>query len=253
MSNSSEPTKEYVSQLSQAVVTTRIRGGIPNNFTFNPNTGKLLFLSSNFTSNLYYVNLADITSNKSGETETLNPQLVIRSEALASDHKFTKEEQLLRERQRMTETGITSYFPTNDGEKLLIPSGNQLCVAEKKADHFAIENVYQSSGAMDPKWSSDGNLISFVRNDDILYLRTLSYIQLTLRTYLGSGFEIENCTPNYFCSWYVKFGNVNYINRVLNLFFLVADSKKSAGVSKFIMQVNLFVLSFAICEFLISH
>lgn len=165
MTHNTEYSKDYVTQLAQAVVTTRIRGGIPNNFTFSPSTGKLLFLSSNFTSNLHYVNLADI--NNSTDVETLSPQLVIRSEALGSEHKFSKEEQLLRERQRLTETGITSYFPTNDGEKILIPSGNQLSVAERKGDHFIVEHSFSTSGAMDPKWSADGNLISFVRNDDI--------------------------------------------------------------------------------------
>lgn len=117
----SEYSKDYVSQLSHSVVTTRIRGGTPTNFTFNSNTGKLLFLASNPTSNLQYV---DVHNNDKETTnvELLHPQMLIR-ESISTDHKLSKEEQLLRERQRLTETGITNYFPTSNGDKIMIPAG----------------------------------------------------------------------------------------------------------------------------------
>lgn len=53
---------------------------------------------------------------------------------MVGSHKLSKEEQLLRERQRMAEIGVTSYFFTPDSattEKILVPTGDQLLIAEK--------------------------------------------------------------------------------------------------------------------------
>lgn len=168
-----EYTKDYVGQLAQSVVTTRVRGGIPTNFIFNSNTNKLLFLASNPTSNLQYV---DVTHDKEpSAVEILHPQLLIR-ETISTEHQLSKEEQLLRERQRLTDTGITSYFPTPDGEKIMIPAGNHIHVAQRRDTHFVIESSYPSNGAMDLKWSPDGQVISFVRNDGILFTPPLFFL-----------------------------------------------------------------------------
>ena len=94
-------------------------------------------------------------------------------EAISTDHKLSKEEQLLRERQRLTDTGITAYFPTSDGEKIMIPAGNQIHIAERRDKHFSIESSHPCNSAMDPKWSPDGHVISFVRSDGILYVTLL--------------------------------------------------------------------------------
>jgi dipeptidyl-peptidase 9 len=121
-------------------------------------------------------------------------------EPLSTDHTLSKEEQLLRERQRLTETGITSYFPTSDGEKIMIPAGNHIHIAERKDSHFVIETSHPCNGAMDPKWSADGHVISFVRNDDIWVL------------------DLRSKTEHQVTSDHVE------------------SSKKAAGVSKFILQ-----------------
>ena len=73
MVTNTEHSKTYVAHLANSVVTTRVRGGVPTNFSFNSNTGKLLFLAANPTSSLQYVDVND--KDPTTSVEQLHPQV----------------------------------------------------------------------------------------------------------------------------------------------------------------------------------
>ncbi len=169
-------TKAHVARLVQAAASSRLRHGLPHDFSFKD--GKLYFLASTPTSSsstLKYVNIPfQLVEENIKVLPVVQPHFVISPNYSTTNRKLTKEELLLRERQRVHDFGVTSYFHSNDSSqtprvpKILIPAAGKLLVAEDKGDEFfSISSEHPANGALDPKWSADGQLIAFVRDSGI--------------------------------------------------------------------------------------
>eukprot|EP01083_Nonionella_stella_P082969 229225_1 len=93
------------------------------------------------------------------------------------EHKYTKEEELLRERMRQSGHGVTSYTYNEMYEKLLIPtSGGMLwyCALPKgpieepiPATLFGDREMDNLGPRMDSKFSPDTRLVAFTRKGDL--------------------------------------------------------------------------------------
>ncbi|GJQ13554.1 hypothetical protein GpartN1_g5345.t1 [Galdieria partita] len=187
---------------------------IPRNFTFLDHRF-LLFLgidtsleTDNPTSQLYYVDLS--TDNKTSsstvthlEWKPLSNSLLNSLEQLSTEYseslkEASKEEELLRERQRRSFEGLYSFSFHRYSQRLLLPQGVRLDVfsyslsnSSSLEESFRLLNSYLSSeGYLDPKWSPDGRYISFIRNGNIwlLSLHNSLEVQLTFsENYVSSG------------------------------------------------------------------
>ncbi len=121
--------------------------------------------------------------------------LLVRAETvLAGEQKFSKEEQMVRERTRQTDAGITAYFWSPDSKEIFIPLNGDvysLTVGTKK-----VKQVTTNPGAeFDPKISPVGNLLAYVRDNEIhvLDLKTGTETELTS----GSTQKIKNGISEY--------------------------------------------------------
>mmetsp|Transcript_31369 Transcript_31369/g.76851 ORF Transcript_31369/g.76851 Transcript_31369/m.76851 type:complete len:844 (+) Transcript_31369:157-2688(+) len=109
----------------------------------------------------------------------------------AEADRLSKEEELLRERLRMHSVGISFYFLHEKTGTVLVPLAGELLLADLRPrdppalapethltpvghrwraalrQHGLGDSLIQATPVSDPKWSPDGTLISYIRNDDI--------------------------------------------------------------------------------------
>jgi hypothetical protein len=109
----------------------------PTNFTFrddpvNDNSQRVYFLANNYITRentLKFIDIKRVGHDRRGE-ESLNGQQLLSdySAMLTTGEKtaLTKEEQLLRERQRCSNTGVTSYFLDPSSRRLLFSDRSEL-------------------------------------------------------------------------------------------------------------------------------
>ncbi|EME28790.1 dipeptidyl-peptidase [Galdieria sulphuraria] len=170
---------------------------IPRNFAFLDNRF-LLFLGIDAsieidcpTSHLYYVALSkdNISPSSVADLEwkplsqslqsSLKQQLSEEDSKIKNAKEVSKEEELLKERQRRSFEGLCCYLFHPSTQRLLLPQGTHLDVfsysnpssSSSLDEAFQLFNSYQASeGYLDPKWSPDGRYISFIRDGDIWLL-----------------------------------------------------------------------------------
>jgi dipeptidyl-peptidase 9 len=103
---------------------------------------------------------------------------------------MSKEEELLRERMRERESGITSYKYNADKNRVMVPSGGQLYTSTLPNDLASVESpivlqklgkdTTQSGAKLDGKFSPDCELVSFVRNGEVWVCSVETGVELQL-------------------------------------------------------------------------
>lgn len=107
----------------------------------------------------------------------------------AAEQPLSPEEQMLRERKRITRRGISTYFWAPDGQAIYLPHSGDLFRAEvvtKRVQHV----IKTPDAEFDPKVSPDGKLAAFVRGGEVLVRDLASGVERQLTT--GATDKIRN-------------------------------------------------------------
>jgi hypothetical protein len=139
----------------------------PHNFTFLGNQDALFLAQDDSgTCTLFHCNFKRDPDQWTRAVEIPNP-----------GNSFSKEEELLRERQRMTAVGVTSYHVCSKRKNLIVPVSGKLYFGEIPGDFkdFPVQlrelggnpDLVCKGPKMDPKWAPDSKLVSFVRDGDV--------------------------------------------------------------------------------------
>src|SRR5438552_3119902 len=104
--------------------------------------------------------------------ELLTPEQVLKG----AEEKLSPEEKAARERMRVSVGGFTSFQLSEDGSRILLSLSGKLFVYGR-ADGIVQELRIGPGTILDPKFSPDGTMVSYVKDHD-LYL-----------VYLGSNIE----------------------------------------------------------------
>eukprot|EP01098_Paradermamoeba_levis_P007729 TRINITY_DN3213_c0_g1_i1.p1 TRINITY_DN3213_c0_g1~~TRINITY_DN3213_c0_g1_i1.p1 ORF type:complete len:830 (-),score=267.30 TRINITY_DN3213_c0_g1_i1:40-2529(-) len=158
----------------RARVTAGPTNPIPSKFTFDSENNKILFLCSvGGVSSLHSV---DFDVSVAATTEVPKQEMVpfLSSGELRTAKTMSLEEELLRERKREKDSGITDYSFEEGSHTYLIPCSGaiyQLKTSKEQGKEKEIkeykEIVSSSSPRLDAKLSSDGKFLSFIRSGDI--------------------------------------------------------------------------------------
>jgi len=99
----------------------------------------------------------------SGKTrELLTPETLLKG----AEEKLSPEEKARRERQRVTVGGFTNYQLSHDADKILLSLSGKLYVVDR-GTLTTIELKTGKGTLLDPKFSPDGKLVSYVLDHDI--------------------------------------------------------------------------------------
>ncbi|MFT5359492.1 MAG: hypothetical protein ACI9KE_006735, partial [Polyangiales bacterium] len=140
--------------------TAGFRAGRPAALSFTPDGNRLLFLRSearNGQRSLYTLNV-----ESREESVLLTAAQVLQGDS----EELSAEERALRERLRMTASGITSYELSPDGSLVLVPLSGHLYIvtlATREVRELASDGGY----ANDPRFAPDGRHIACVRNGEL--------------------------------------------------------------------------------------
>lgn len=101
-------------------------------------------------------------------------RLLVQAETVVSPERpFTPEEEALRERLRLTFTGITNYFWAPSGTHLLIPSGGRFYLYMWAAQRLT-PWLDPDPSRFDPQYSPDGRFIAYVSKGNLFVVDTES-------------------------------------------------------------------------------
>lgn len=147
--------------------TSGFRAGRPAAMSFTPDGNHLLFLRSearNGQRSLYTLNVATRE-----ESVLLTAEQVLQGDS----EELSAEERALRERLRMTASGITSYKLSPDGSQVLVPLSGHLYIVTletREVRELASDGGY----ANDPRFSPDGRYVACVRNGELYVIEVAS-------------------------------------------------------------------------------
>ncbi len=164
------PTKPHVetkvkraveSKIPLEVVARRPRPGtsLPGAFAFSPDGKSITFLDSadkSLTKQLYKFDLA-----------TKKRSLVFDAGKGDTEDNLSAEEKLRRERQRMMSLGVTRYYWSKTGGKIMIPLGGDLHVMDGLGGK--LQKVVDTEGrpALAPRFTRDGSKIAYVQDNEV--------------------------------------------------------------------------------------
>lgn len=158
-----------------------------SNIQWSPDGRTLAYLRADALSDNKDLWLFDVASGKPGS-------LIQAKEILRGAQKFSKEEEMVRERMRQTDIGITGYFWSPDGASLFIPLSGDVYRVDSKSR--AITNVTRSpEPEFDAKASPLGTHLAYVRGGEV-YSRNLETEQ-EIRLTSGSTEKIKNGISEY--------------------------------------------------------
>ena len=138
-------------------------GPAPRGVSISPDSTRVTFLRGKDTDplqmDLWEYNLADDEM-----------RLLVDSTALvAGDEELSEEELARRERLRIVgQRGIVSYQFAPDGKRLLFPLSGDLYLYELDSGETR-QLTATDEGETDPKFSSTGRYVSFIRDQDLIF------------------------------------------------------------------------------------
>ena len=125
----------------------------------------------------------DVASGKT--RQVLTAEQVLKG----TEEKLSPEEKARRERMRVSTGGFTTFQISDDGKLILLSLGGKLYVVERKGG--GIRELNTGPGALlDPKFSLDGTMVSFVRDNDVYVLDLAKQEERRITT--GGSKEITN-------------------------------------------------------------
>ena len=143
------------------------------NVQWSPDGRSIAYLRSNATSDVKDLRSFDVASGTSHV-------LVRAQDVLSGEQVFSKEEEMLRERTRQDDIGITHYFWSPDSRTIYIPMNGEIYQFDL-ATKATVRLTETPGSEFDPKISPSGTHLAYVRDGEI-HVRELSSdneIQLT--------------------------------------------------------------------------
>ncbi|CAK8694929.1 dipeptidyl peptidase 9-like [Clavelina lepadiformis] len=174
---------------------------IPHNFTFVPrsngegesisgNESRVLFLGvlqGQRENTLLYIDVPTMHSPEFLDKPVEWKSALTYFQASSHSEKYSKEEELLRERKRLSVHGITSYQVSTDNSRVLFPAAGSLFVVDlDQIGRFdgvePTEILSQCKGSrMDPKMSPENpKVVAFIHENDIWVTHTESHMEKRL-------------------------------------------------------------------------
>lgn len=146
--------------LREYAETRRYLAGRPAGAKVTPDGKAVLFLRSqpkDARQMLYELDVATGVTR-----ERLTPDAVLKGAA----EKLSVEEKARLERQRVTVRGFVSFQLSEDGKRILLGLSGRLYVVERATN--AVTELKTGPGpSIDPRFSRDGRLVGYVRDDDV--------------------------------------------------------------------------------------
>ena len=138
-----------------------LTGPAPRALTFSPDGERLTFLRAkpddNSVLDLWAVNV-----------EGGDPYMLVDSQVLAPDEReLTEAERQLRERARISSTGIVRYQWDSQGDAILVPLDGDIFhvdVETSEARRLMTTDAYETDARISP----DGNFVSFIRDQNLV-------------------------------------------------------------------------------------
>lgn len=170
--------RQRTRELVESALDTRSLPGLPSSYAFHPHQPLLYFIGrreGDKSSSLYFTTLPSSSAVEGLHQEEGQWQPLLQAPTTSGQEKLSKEEELLRERMRSFDSGITSFDLHKESCQLLIPAAGKLYTVDV-SKHTPEENNCElaeirseASGArMDAKFCPyDPNIVSFVRDGDM--------------------------------------------------------------------------------------
>ncbi|MFK8000174.1 MAG: DPP IV N-terminal domain-containing protein [Polyangiales bacterium] len=147
--------------------TAGFRAGRPAAMSFTPDGNHLLFLRSEARNGQRSLYTLDVATRE--ESVLLTAEQVLQGDS----EELSAEERALRERLRMTASGITSYKLSPDGSQVLVPLSGHLYIVTletREVRELASDGGY----ANDPRFAPDGRHVACVRNGELYVIDVAS-------------------------------------------------------------------------------
>jgi len=149
------------SKIPLEAVAKRPRPGtsMPGAFAFSPDGKVITFLDSadkSLTRQLYQFDLA-----------TKKRRTVFDAGKGDTEENLSAEEKLRRERQRIMTVGVTRYYWSKSGGKLMIPLGGDIHVMDGLAGKLRKVVDTQGKPALAPSFSRDGKHVAYVQDNEV--------------------------------------------------------------------------------------
>src|SRR5215813_992910 len=146
--------------LRQHAVTRGFLLGRPVKPKFTPDNKSVLFLRAEARVAKLRLYEFDVASGKT--KELLTPEALLKG----AEENLSPEEKARRERMRVSVGGFTTYHLSPDGKRVLLSLSGRLYLVDRGT--LAITELKTSKGTLlDPKFSPDGKLVSYVLDDDV--------------------------------------------------------------------------------------
>ena len=158
-----EPARESPVDTSFVKKYAETRGfmlGRPVKPKFTPDGMTVLFLRSEATTPKQKLFAFDVATGKT--SELLSSETLLKG----ADENLTAEEKARRERQRVNVGGFADFFLDPAGKRVLVMLAGKPYVFEI-ANKQVTELSVGKGTIVDPKWSPDGKLVSYVRDHDV--------------------------------------------------------------------------------------
>ena len=164
------PPDPVLRQLSE---TRRFRNGTPNTIRMNRTGTTVFFLRSPADSPVQSLHVFEVDAGQA--RELLSADALLRGAA----QQLSAPEKAQLERQRVAARGLVGYALSEDGKTLVAPLSGRLYrvdVPELMAGRPAEQAVklLPPAGALDPRLSPDGKLVSYVKGGDLYVLELAS-------------------------------------------------------------------------------
>ena len=146
--------------------TRRFMSGRPVSPRITPDEKTVLFLRGQPRAPVQTLFAFDVAT---GQTrELLTPEAILKG----GEETLSPEEKARRERMRVSARGFTSYQLSEDGASILVPLSGRLYLVDRASGKST--ELKTGEGVIDPRFSSDGKHVGYVRDNDVFRLEVAS-------------------------------------------------------------------------------